>query len=121
MRRTLIIYSLTLAVLCGMALIALGSLSEAFVDYWQWIDHHELRSWITNIPMVARVVILIPGLLFAASLFAIKTASISDLHLLHGIAFTAISLALFTIVSILAGFLPSIITIMRLPLPVVFR
>lgn len=119
MRRTLTTYAFLNSVFGAFALLALAALSSALLDHWHYVnpDDESLNSWTTNAPRIARVGLLIPGLLFVISILSLKRSLISDRLLVHGIAITALSVALMAAFVVVSGMMPAIVTITEMPMP----
>lgn len=112
-------YAFSIAVISGFALVALSALSVSLLDHWRHVnsEYGTLPVWTTNVPLLARVALVIPGSLFVISILSLRRGLISDRLLIHGISLTVLALAATTIFVIVAGLMPSFFTITAMPEP----
>ncbi len=118
MRRLITVYAFLISVISVIALLALAAFSTSLAELWRNLNPDKILHPMTmNAPLIARVGMVIPGLLLVVSIFSFKRGLISDRLLTHGIGITALALAAIAIFVVVTGLMPSIVTIIEVPNP----
>jgi hypothetical protein len=113
MRRSLSAFGLGYAALSFVAILGLTAMSESLLDLWrlQRPEDPGLPPWTLAAPTVARVSLVGPLLLGIVSLLAFKRDLVSERVLVRVIAATVVIQTLLTIVVVVAGMLPMVVTL----------
>jgi len=116
MKRILIIYSVLIAIFSAVVFLVLARRSESFIEYWHWTnpERGNLPGVTECAPLAARL-----GWIASVGLISMALASLRSSHhrekvLIHAMALTALIQMMLVLFIVVAGTVPSIITIQGL-------